>query len=285
MKPIGFIYLTTNLVNGKIYIGQHEFNKCNATYIGSGRKLKLAIKKYGKENFKRTILRVCKTRHELIVWEHVYIKKYHSQDSKIGYNIADGDVNTSGYCPVRNPEVIKKILKKRVGKFVGEKNPFYGKHHSEETRKKISEKAKGRIGYNKGKHLSEETKRKISEAQKGEKSWMYGRRGELCHNYGRKLSEKTKKRLSELLSGENNPNYGKKLSEEVRKKISKHHADVNGKNNPMFGKRGKDSPMYGRTWINDGIHEKFISIENGIPDGFKLGRIAKRGKGRKRHDS
>ena len=44
----------------------------------------------------------------------------------------------------------------------GKKNPFFGKKHSEETRKKISEA-------NKGKHLSEETRIKISEAQKGKK--------------------------------------------------------------------------------------------------------------------
>ena len=37
----------------------------------------------------------------------------------------------------------------------GNKNPFFGKHHSEESRKKISEAKKGRIPWNKGKHLSE----------------------------------------------------------------------------------------------------------------------------------
>ena len=45
-----------------------------------------------------------------------------------------------------------------------------GKHHSEETRKKISEACKGRPSPTKGLHFSEETKKKLSEAQKG-KSW------------------------------------------------------------------------------------------------------------------
>jgi hypothetical protein len=49
----GIIYLTTNQINGKIYIGQTSINKHG--YIGSGKLLKKAIKKYGKNNFIRTI--------------------------------------------------------------------------------------------------------------------------------------------------------------------------------------------------------------------------------------
>jgi len=51
----GTIYLTVNQINGKIYIGQTSINKNG--YIGSGKLLKKAIKKYGKYNFIRTILR------------------------------------------------------------------------------------------------------------------------------------------------------------------------------------------------------------------------------------
>lgn len=42
----GFIYITTNLINGKKYIGQKK--GYNDTYLGSGKILKLAIKKYGR---------------------------------------------------------------------------------------------------------------------------------------------------------------------------------------------------------------------------------------------
>ena len=47
----------------------------------------------------------------------------------------------------------------------GEKHPMYGKHHSEETRKKISEATKGENNPFYGKHHTEETKKKISEAK------------------------------------------------------------------------------------------------------------------------
>ena len=52
----------------------------------------------------------------------------------------------------------------------GEKSPMYGKHHTEETRKKMSDKAKGRQPWNKGKHHTEETRKKISQKSKGRKS-------------------------------------------------------------------------------------------------------------------
>lgn len=253
MKPIGWIYLTTNLVNGKIYVGKHEISsdkRANATYICSGRLFKRALKKYGEENFKRKILRLCYTLHELRIWEHVYIVKYKSYIRSIGYNIAKGDVNTSEYNPAKLPEVRKKISKSMKGKVGGKNNPMYGYK------------------------FSDEQKKRMSEAQSGEKSWMFGRKGKLCHNFGRKLSKETRKKISEKLSGKNNPNYGKRWSDEVRYKISLHHADFSGDKNPMFGKRGVDSPMYNRKWINNGTQEKFVNLrDNELPQGYSLGRL------------
>lgn len=54
VKGIFYIYRTTNLINGKTYIGQHK--RKPGKYFGSGLLLKNAIKKYGKENFKVEIL-------------------------------------------------------------------------------------------------------------------------------------------------------------------------------------------------------------------------------------
>lgn len=64
----------------------------------------------------------------------------------------------------------------------GEKNPNYGKHLSEESRRKISEAQKGENNHMYGKHHSEKTKEKLSEANKGEKHPFYGKTGEKCHN-------------------------------------------------------------------------------------------------------
>ena len=56
----------------------------------------------------------------------------------------------------------------------GEKHPLYGKHQSEETRRKRSESMKGKTPWIKGKHWSEESNRKRSEANKGLIPWNKG---------------------------------------------------------------------------------------------------------------
>jgi len=108
----------------------------------------------------------------------------------------------------------------------GEKGPFWGRTHSKETRRKISETSKGRNKGEKhhmwGKTHSEETRKKMSESLKGEKNPFWGK----TH------SEKSIKKISESKKGEKLPprsaefrkkmsliNKGKKLSEETKQKL------------------------------------------------------------------
>lgn len=64
-------------------------------------------------------------------------------------------------------------LSKRMS---GENHPLYGKHHTEESRRKMSEKQKGRPGQWTGKHLSEDHRKKISEKTKGRTPWNKGKK-------------------------------------------------------------------------------------------------------------
>jgi len=82
------IYKTTNLINGKIYIGKDEKN--SDTYIGSGKILKAAIKKYGRSNFSKEVLEQCNSRIELCEREKYWIETYNSRNPQIGYNITTG---------------------------------------------------------------------------------------------------------------------------------------------------------------------------------------------------
>ena len=83
-----YIYKTTNLINDKIYIGQCSKTPENSLqYLGSGINISRAIKKYGKQNFKKDILCVCKTQKQLDTLEEFYIKKYNSTNVITGYNI------------------------------------------------------------------------------------------------------------------------------------------------------------------------------------------------------
>ena len=58
----GYIYKTTNLINGLIYVGQHKATKFEPNrYMGSGNNIKAAIKEFGKENFKCELLDTAET--------------------------------------------------------------------------------------------------------------------------------------------------------------------------------------------------------------------------------
>lgn len=82
------IYKTTNLTNGKIYIGKDEKN-CDH-YLGSGKILNAAIKKYGRISFLKEIIEICNDRETLCEREKYWIKTLDSQNPDVGYNIAEG---------------------------------------------------------------------------------------------------------------------------------------------------------------------------------------------------
>ena len=76
----------------------------------------------------------------------------------------------------------------------GENNPLYGKHHSEDAKRKISEA-------HKGKHHSEDTKSKISEAHKGKSAWNKGKHGIYSEDARRKMSELKKGKHWKIVDG------------------------------------------------------------------------------------
>lgn len=86
----GYIYLTENLINGKKYIGQHCSECFDSKYFGSGKILRQAIKKYGKENFKINLLCECNSQDELDEKERFYINQYGAAGSDDFYNVALG---------------------------------------------------------------------------------------------------------------------------------------------------------------------------------------------------
>ena len=88
----GFIYLTTNKVNGMKYVGQKTYDKRGnwKTYLGSGVYLKRAISKYGKDNFSRQILEECESKEILDDREMYWIQYFDAVNSKNYYNIASG---------------------------------------------------------------------------------------------------------------------------------------------------------------------------------------------------
>lgn len=217
IEVYGIIYKITNRINGKVYIGQtirpfdmrysggNIANTCN-THLQS------SINKYGVENFSVVkIFDIAFSKVELDIKEDFYITLYNSSDRRFGYNKQSGGANG-----VPTKETRKKQSEAHKGKGFGKDNPFFGKRHTEETLRKISEANKGRRSPMKGKHHTEEAKRSNSIKHSGENH----------PNFGKHLSEETRSRISKARMG-----HG--VSEETRMKISKSLiGKCSGSNNP-----------------------------------------------------
>jgi hypothetical protein len=196
------IYKTTNLINGKIYIGQDKNN--NPSYFGSGDLIKKSIKKYGKESFIKEILCVCDTIDELNEKEKFYINEFNTIDRNIGYNITIGGTDGTMLDRKHSKETKEKMRLSALGK-------------------KKSETHRKNIGLSKkGKKLSNETKLKMSNSNrlKGKKIEPHSvdiRKKISDSKKGKKLSDETKLKMSNSHMGIKNHFYGKKHSEEFMK--------------------------------------------------------------------
>jgi len=182
------VYETTNQVNGKVYRGVHATENPDIFdgYLGSGTVLKQAIKKYGKNNFKREILSVHEDfddayDEERRIVDKMFVKRDDTYNLVIG-----GDGSHQGKDnPLYGKRLSKETKRKMSESRSGENHPLYGKHHSEESKKKMSLAKQGENHPNYGKHRSDETKKKCRESQKGEKG----------HWFGKHPSEETKNKL------------------------------------------------------------------------------------------
>lgn len=133
------IYKITNRINGKIYIGQTARSlqrrwKEHCCPSGHCRLLIKAIQKYGRENFTIEQIDCAIDREEANAKERYWIAFYGSAEKEKGYNLSLG--GEFGYF---NQETLEKMSQSHKG----EKNFFYGKHHTDECKRRMSELKKG----------------------------------------------------------------------------------------------------------------------------------------------
>lgn len=112
MTPYGFIYITTNNLNGKRYLGMCAYHRPNhKAYLGSGKALKRAIRKYGSEHFSRIIIEECLTKDDMIAAEVRHIKELNCVNDKSWYNINHGGFATRGFSGRKHSEETKKRMR------------------------------------------------------------------------------------------------------------------------------------------------------------------------------
>ena len=240
-KKYHYVYCITNVILDKHYIGIRSCNINPVDDLGkkyfssSTDKSFIEDQKTNIHNYAYEVIKIFKSRDDALLEE---IRLHNLYDVGKNNNFYNKSKQTSVGFDTSGCVIVKDIYENRfvvpidderikTGEFVyqmighkfseetkknmsiaqtGEKNGFYGKTHSDET-KEILSTYRGEKAYMYGKNHSDETKKKISLIKTGQ-----------TH------SDETKKKISDSLkgkmTGEKNPFYGKKHSDETKKKIS-----------------------------------------------------------------
>ena len=209
---VGYIYLVTDTTNGMKYTGKHHYHiegQLDPNYHGSGTIIKNIYKKRP-ETLKEEYIKTCYSEEEMNIDEQHYIEVFDTLWPH-GYNLTKG-----GEGCVACEETRIKMSENHYD-CSGENHPMFGKHHTEESKRKNRESNLGKPSAFKGKKHTEETRKKISIANKGK-------------HHTEETKQKISTSLKGLLIGDKNPMYGKKPSLETRQKISnankgKHHTE------------------------------------------------------------
>jgi len=208
---IYYVYLITNKLLNKQYVGSkicYKKDPLNDGYWGSSKYVNEDIIKYGLENFTKIILQDdYEDVKSMLEGETNYIYKYDTLAPN-GYNRYIPTKYSSfhfGGCN-HTPETLEQM---RLCK-LQEKNPFFGKHHTEETKQNWSKKRKGI-------KFSEEHKNNMSKSFSGKGNSMYGKYGKNNPNFGSKRTEETKQKMRGRIKSEEELNKIREANRKTKK--------------------------------------------------------------------
>lgn len=239
-----FIYKTTCSLTGRYYIGMHSTDNLDDGYLGSGRRLRHSIRKYGPENHVREILEFCSSREELASREAEIVNLNEIAKEEC-MNISFG-----GYGGIQNEEHMKVFSRAGNDKLKElRKDDKYLNIVKENIRQSI-----------KNRKFNIEYRKMLSETQK--KTWI-----------GRKHKEETKRKIGQANSlkqtGSGNSQYGTMWITDGKenKKIKKEDKIPNG-----WSKGRKTNKFY----MNNGLVERLFTrdqLEINLSNGWNIGRL------------
>lgn len=233
----GYIYITTCKVNGKKYVGQKKSPEfLGDRYLGSGLKLKKAVKEFGRSNFEVELLEECDTPEELDLREDYWISELNAAKSPEYYN---------SYASV-HPN-------------------FRGHHHKESSVKSIKFKCSQSL---KGRKFTEGTKLKMREAKQGI-TWVNNGEIVMMIKKGDLVPEGFTPGRLDRKSGEDHWNYNKVWIYNVNTLESKMVTpDYELPEGWSYG----NASARGRVYVTDGNVVRRIKKSDPIPEGFRLGK-------------
>lgn len=254
----GYVYLTTNLVNGRKYVGQHKGSVFTENYKGSGMLLKQAFDKYGWDNFKVELLEECESSSDLNDAEIKWIRDLNAVYSSEYYNIAFGGNSRHGPISEAQKKRLSEVAKQRTGS----KNPFYGKTHtpdkcarSGEQFRQLWKEGRLRSPLSKGIWITDGTNnRAVPQDSTIPEGWHRG----VTHSKEWHASQKSR-RVVKL------PPTPEEIAQRLEEKHNNYSKTATRRNE-------------GRIWMNDGTSNKFVKesdIDLYISQGYVIGRIVK----------
>ena len=272
MKNPG-IYILTNTVNGKQYVGRDRCLPSRANKHLNGQspncpRIHRTIKKNGNENFSVEIIQYPGISDEALnAVERWKIRQLRTL-SPSGYNLTEGGEGL--FNPP--PEIRQKMSKNRKGKNTGDNHPNFGKKLPDETCQKISLAKKGKnTGDNHpnfGKKPSDETCQKISKS--AQERVANGTHNFLDSEFARRNSQKRLEDGTHNFLGDNNPVY-KRLEDGT------HHFLGGGISRRITKKRVEDGT---HNFLGGEANQKRLDegTHNFLGDNHPMKRLAKEGK-------
>ena len=241
------VYKTTNLVNGKIYVGLHVTRDLEDDYLGSGTQVQAAVKKYGRSNFKREYIKICETPEEMYNLEaeivnEEFVKSPNTYNMKTG-GIGGWDHWNGSELHIKKAKEGGKKAAKRLNDFIAEQKAtnsnWWQKWYNKvcETNKELTVRAQSP----KAKAKRQDTFKQIKH-QSGETNSQFGR------IWISNVLTKEVKRIT--------------INDTI----------------PEGWVRGKKGHLIKECWVNNGVKEHFIDLskkQEYLDKGFSSGRLKK----------
>ncbi len=258
---MGFIYKITNIVNNKSYIGlttkSLEKRMQNHLYAISKDKgcpiLGAAIKKYGIENFKMSLIIICFD-SDLGYYEKEYIKKYNTQ-APHGYNILEGGIGGGFQGKLHSPETKQKIS--NSFKLFVKNNPSYIQRLSERTTLQMQ---------------NTDVREYMNKSEKWKATLKEGRVGGRAHKDG-KLSDETKSKISHSLKLYHTNKEAKQIK--INRTIHGHYIQQYDLSNNMVMQYNSISDAAKKNNIPRSTLIKSVKSGEGTVGGFRWKKVSK----------